>query len=356
MLLSPGGTADEELAADIARLLAIAGEDEVACTPPSSDGEGVPSARPLDFTAPLEDWTMIEGSSANASAMASAEASSSAAVDPSLAAAASAAAAASVASAALVPKDEQQLASAQPQSSGGGGSLPSIASSTGRASDEELFGAHSFMRIVAASVAVSALLIASSVVLGPTSDTYRYDVRAPGSLRPIPSDGNPAAILPIARFVEATTLGAAQGTKDAPSYPQPNSPLVTPLAVAAAPHSTNRKRAPKGAVTLTSDPPPPPPAESTMAKPRLSGNTPNRRVPKPGGRMAGNAPPPLLLLILHHLRRSLPRSTTQQRTGMPARGRRLLRSARGTGAGDAVTSQRYQLPPRPRRQLRPRWQ
>ena len=78
MLLSPGGTADEELAADIARLLAIAGEDEVACTPPSSDGEGVPSARPLDFTAPLEDWTMIEGSSANASAMASAEASSSA--------------------------------------------------------------------------------------------------------------------------------------------------------------------------------------------------------------------------------------------------------------------------------------
>ena len=64
------------------------------------------------------------------------------------------------------------------------------------------------MRIVAASVAVSAL----DRLLGrpwPTSDTYRYDVkrqaRFDNTVR-----WQPAAILPIARFVEATTLSAAQ--------------------------------------------------------------------------------------------------------------------------------------------------
>lgn len=192
---SPGaGAADEQLARDIARLLALAGEEalpefEPAGQPPAPTAPAELSTNEQQAAASSDkDWMLVYPPTSQAPAV---EAASSANATP-------------------APRSQRM--------SGADG--PTLLSS---------------LAIVSAAIITAALATSSSVLLVPTSQNYRYDPPARGSkhgsLRPIGSDDEPI-LLALAQLASsplhasdshlaATRSGPAVAGKGAPAGPQP---------------------------------------------------------------------------------------------------------------------------------------
>lgn len=235
MLLSPNRPSDPELAQDIARLLALAGEDELP------EDESYLSNAPNDWrvSTPIAPNMVIETAATEAVATSAAPT-----VLPSTVAAPT------VATPTQGTTVQSVVRTVEPST------IPSKNIDDARL----LFRVQAFLSVIAACVVAAALVTSSSLLLVPTCRVFRYVAATPGnlhgSLQPIDSDeGFP--LLPPSDQLWKRTDASAQA---APTPAAPRNDAVAP--------SRGRTR---------SSPPSPPGLDSSHRKGRSGGRAESHR-------------------------------------------------------------------------------